>query len=115
MEKKNKYLGSLTKLNKIFNHEFNIISFFQNDSAKFKIFLEVMINYFEDKKISIEQIIERIPSGVASRAHKLNIITDATRRGYFMKITAPWDERKKIISPSDQLLKEFDNFLKKIT
>lgn len=115
MEKKNKYLGSLTKLNKIFNHEFNVISFFQSDLAKFKIFLEVMKNYSEDKKISIEQIIELIPSAIASRAHKLNIITDATRRGYFLKITAPWDERIKIISPSDLLIKEFDNFLKKIT
>lgn len=115
MEKKNKYLGSLTKLNKIFNHEFNIIKFFQSDLAKFQIFLEVMRNYSDDKKISIEQLIEQIPSAIASRAHKLNIITDATRRGYFLKITAPWDERIKIISPSDLLIKEFDNFLKKIS
>ena len=102
----------LNQLEKLFNHNLKIISYFQNDITKFKILLAVMKNYNEDKLQTIEELIDELPKPISSRAHKLNCITDATKKNYLIKETSKSDQRKKYLKPSQELLEEFNQFLK---
>ena len=99
-------------IEKLLNHKLKIITFFQNDLTKYKILLMVMRDHFKDQNITIEKIIEDLPSVISSRAHKLNCITDATNRGYLIKEVSKNDLRKKHLKPSKNLLEEFDDYLK---
>ena len=102
----------LNQLEKLFNHNLKIISYFQNDITKFKILLAVMKNYNEDKLQTIEELVDELPKSISSRAHKLNCITDATKKNYLLKETSKSDQRKKYLKPSQELLDEFNQFLK---
>jgi len=99
-------------IEKLYNHSFRQISYFQNDITKFKILLAVMKNYNEDKLQTIEELIDELPKPISSRAHKLNCITDATKKNYLVKETSKSDQRKKYLKPSQELLEEFNQFLK---
>ena len=102
----------IEQIEKIFNHNFKIISYFQSDITKFRVFLLVIKNYNEDKLQTIEELIDELPKSISSRAHKLNCITDATKKNYLIKETSKSDQRKKYLKPSQELLEEFDQFLK---
>ena len=102
---------AIEQIEKIFNHKFKIISYFQRDLTKFKILLIVMKNYNEDKLQTIESIIEEIPKSISSRAHKLNSITEATNLNYLIKETSNSDQRKKYLKPSQALKEEFAKYL----
>ena len=105
---------AIEKIEKIFNHKFKIISYFQRDLTKFKILLIVMKNYDEDKLQTIESIIEDIPKSISSRAHKLNSITEATNLNYLIKETSNSDQRKKYLKPSQLLIDEFKKYLDQV-
>tara|TARA_B100001063_G_scaffold237991_1_gene259637 strand:- start:212 stop:544 length:333 start_codon:yes stop_codon:yes gene_type:complete len=105
---------ALEQIEKIFNHKFKIISYFQRDITKFKILLIVMKNYNDDKLQTIESIIEEIPKSISSRAHKLNSITEATKLNYLIKETSKSDQRKRYLKPSQALKEEFINYLNTI-
>ena len=102
---------AIEQIEKIFNHKFKIISYFQRDLTKFKILLIVMKNYNDDKLQTIESIIEDIPKSISSRAHKLNSITEATNLNYLIKETSNSDQRKKYLKPSQALKEEFVKYL----
>ena len=102
---------AIEQIEKIFNHKFKIISYFQRDLTKFKILLIVMKNYNEDKLQTIESIIEEIPKSISSRAHKLNSITEATNLNYLIKEISNSDQRKKYLKPSLALREEFEKYL----
>ena len=99
-------------IEKLYDNSFEQISYFQNDITKFKILLAVMKNYNEDKLQTIEELVDELPKSISSRAHKLNCITDATKKNYFIKETSKSDQRKKYLKPSQELLEEFNQFLK---
>ena len=107
-----KVTSKLEIIEKLYNHSFRQISYFQNDITKFKILLAVVRNYNEDKLQTIEELIDELPRSISSRAHKLNCITDATRKNYLVKETSKSDQRKKYLKPSQELLDEFNQFLK---
>jgi hypothetical protein len=102
---------ALEQIEKIFNHKFKMISYFQRDLTKFKILLIVMKNYNDDKLQTIESIVEDIPKSISSRAHKLNSITEATNLNYLIKETSNSDQRKKYLKPSQALQEEFVKYL----
>ncbi len=102
---------AIEQIEKIFNHKFKIISYFQRDLTKFKILLIVMKNFNEDKLQTIESIIEEIPKSISSRAHKLNSITEATNLNYLIKEVSNSDQRKKYLKPSLALREEFEKYL----
>ena len=104
--------NKLKIIEKLYNHSFRQISYFQNDITKFKILLAVMKNYNEDKLQTIEELIDELPKSISSRAHKLNCITDATKKNYLIKETSKSDQRKKYLKPSQELLDELNQFLK---
>jgi len=107
-----KVTSKLEIIEKLYNHSFRQISYFQNDITKFKILLAVMKNYNEDKLQTIEELIDELPKPISSRAHKLNCITDATKKNYLVKETSKSDQRKKYLKPSQELLDELNEFLK---
>jgi len=104
--------SKLKIIEKLYNHSLNKVFYFQNDITKFKILLAVMKNYNEDKLQTIEELIDELPKPISSRAHKLNCITDATKKNYLVKETSKSDQRKKYLKPSQELLDEFNQFLK---
>lgn len=106
--------NKLKLINKLFNHNFKKISYFQSDITKFKIFLLVIKNYNDNKLQTIEDLIDEIPKSISSRAHKLNCITEATKNNYFIKEVSNSDQRKKYLKPSQDLIKEFEEYLKLI-
>ena len=99
-------------IEKLYNHSFKQISYFQNDITKFKIFLMVIKNYQENNNQTIEELIDELPKNIASRAHKLNCITEASKKNYLVKETSKSDQRKKYLKPSQELLDELNEFLK---
>ena len=99
-------------IEKLYNHSFKQISYFQNDITKFKIFLMVVKNYRENNNQTIEELIDELPKNIASRAHKLNCITEASKKNYLVKETSKSDQRKKYLKPSQELLDELNEFLK---
>ena len=107
-----KVTSKLEIIEKLYNHSFRQISYFQNDITKFKILLVVMKNYNKDKLQTIEELIDELPKSISSRAHKLNCITDATKKNYLVKEISRSDQRKKYLKPSQELLNEFEQFLK---
>ena len=104
--------SKLKIIEKLYNHSFNKVFYFQNDITKFKILLAVMKNYNQEKLQTIEELIDELPKPISSRAHKLNCITDATKKNYLVKETSKSDQRKKYLKPSQELLEEFNQFLK---
>jgi len=104
--------NKLKLINKLFNHNFKKISYFQSDITKFKIFLLVIKNYNDNKLQTIEELVDEIPKSISSRAHKLNCITEATKNNYFIKEVSNSDQRKKYLKPSQDLIKEFEEYLK---
>ena len=107
-----KFTSKLEIIEKLYNHSFKQISYFQNDITKFKIFLLVIKNNQLNINQTIEELIDELPKTISSRAHKLNCITDATKKNYLIKETSKSDQRKKYLKPSQELLEEFNQFLK---
>ena len=99
-------------IEKLYNHSFKQISYFQNDITKFKIFLLVIKSHQLNINQTIEELIDELPKTISSRAHKLNCITDATKKNYLVKETSKSDQRKKYLKPSQELLDELNEFLK---
>ena len=99
-------------IEKLYDNSFEQISYFQNDITKFKIFLLVIKNHQLNINQTIEELIEELPKTISSRAHKLNCITDATKKNYLIKETSQSDQRKKYLKPSQELLDELNEFLK---
>ena len=104
--------SKLEIIEKLYNHSYKQISYFQNDITKFKIFLLVIKNYQDNKNQTIEELIDELPKTISSRAHKLNCITEATKKNYLIKETSQSDQRKKYLKPSQELLDELNEFLK---
>ncbi len=102
-------------LKKLLIHDLKIINFFQSDLTKYKILLVVMISYYEEENQTIEKIIESLPKDISSRAHQLNCITDATAKGYLLKEVSKSDMRKKYLKPSENLIIEFEKYLKSLS
>tara|TARA_B100000780_G_scaffold269857_1_gene229071 strand:+ start:5628 stop:5963 length:336 start_codon:yes stop_codon:yes gene_type:complete len=107
-------LEKIYLLEKLSSHNLKIISYFQGDLTKYKLLLLVIKNYYEKKYPTLEEIIEILPKNISSRAHKINCISDAAAKTYLIKEALNSDQRKKILTPSDELIEEFSEFIKLI-
>ena len=99
-------------LESLLDNNLKIINFFQTDLTKYKILLITMRSYYQNENQTIEKIIDILPKDISSRAHQLNCITDATIKGYLIKEISKSDLRKKYLKPSDNLISEFEKYLK---
>ena len=109
---KKKSKKDIDLIKKLLNNNLKMISFFQADLTKYKILLMVMLSHYSGQQATIEKIIEDLPLIISSRAHKLNCISDATARGYLIKELSKSDLRKKNLIPSQDLINEFEEYLK---
>ncbi len=100
-------------LEKLLNNDLKLINFFQSDLTKYKILLIVMIYHYQDENCTIEEIVDSLSRDISSRAHQLNCITDATTKGYLLKIISNSDKRKKHLKPSEDLITQVELYLKK--
>lgn len=107
MEKKN-----FNILDELISHDLEIIKYFQSDITKYKLLILVFKNYYDQGFQTIEDIIEKLPRDISSRAHKLSCITDLTVKGYLIKEPLNSDLRKKCLKPSKNLIEEFDKYIK---
>ncbi len=98
-------------LEKLTSHNLNLIEYFQADVTKYRLLILIFKNYYEKDFKTIEEIIELIPNKISSRAHKLNCITDATKKNYFIKESLNSDLRKKYLKPSTKLIDEFEEYM----
>lgn len=109
------FYNKVELLKKLLTHDLKIINFFQSDLTKYKILLVVMISYYKQENQTIEKMIQSLPKDISSRAHQLNCITDATAKGYFLKEISKSDMRKKYLKPSENLVIEFEKYLKSLS
>jgi hypothetical protein len=100
-------------LERLFSQDLKLINFFQTDLTKYKILLVVMISYYQKENYTIEKIIDNLSKDISSRAHQLNCISDATAKGYLLKVISNSDKRKKYLKPSEDLILQFELYLKK--
>jgi hypothetical protein len=70
-----------------------------------------MMSYYQNENKTIEKIINDLPKDISSRAHQLNCVTDASIKGYLIKEISKSDMRKKYLKPSNDLVKEFEEYL----
>ena len=112
---KDKELKSLTHqiFRNLINHEFKMIRYFQNSLAKYLILLKICEHYFAKDLITQEQLILSIPNNISSRSNTLNILKNARERNYISKEKVKTDSRSIAIIPSDQLVKEFEQWIEK--
>ena len=109
------FYNKVELLKKLLTHDLKIINFFQSDLTKYKILLVVMISYYKQENQTIEKMIQSLPKDISSRAHQLSCITDATAKGYFLKEISKSDMRKKYLKPSENLVIEFEKYLKSLS
>tara|TARA_B100000787_G_C16193249_1_gene298906 strand:+ start:1774 stop:2124 length:351 start_codon:yes stop_codon:yes gene_type:complete len=100
-------------LERLFSQDLKLINFFQTDLTKYRILLIVMISYYQDENYTIEKIIDNLSRDISSRAHQLNCISDAAAKGYLLKVISNSDKRKKYLKPSEELIVQFELYLKK--
>ena len=71
--------------------------------------LLVMSAYKHKKKISVEELKTKLFK--TSRPKSALIINEACEKGFFFFEKTSLDQRKKNINPTEQYVKEFDNYL----
>lgn len=113
---KNKDLKNKIKIiEKLLDNKSKLLNYFFSDLTKYKILLTVIKNYYQNINQTIEEVIESLPIGISSRAHKFNCINDATNNGYLIKENCKSDLRKKFLIPSEELVNEYEDYLKIFT
>lgn len=98
-------------LEKLITHDLKLIEYFQADVTKYKLLIIIFQSYYQNDFKTIEEILELIPNKISSRAHKLNCITDATKKNYLLKESLNSDMRKKYLKPSTKLIAEFEEYM----
>jgi len=66
-----------------------------------------MVEYFDGDEISQEYAISLVPQKYASRIKRLQVLKQAVELGYIIEKSSTVDKRRRIYSPSTQLVAEF--------
>jgi len=87
-------------------------SYFQKCTAGRLLMFKIMHSYFLNENVHVEELIRQIPISIASRLSLFKLIDDAVKKGIINKETSNGlDKRKKIITPSETLVKEYKDWL----
>ena len=109
------YLKLLYSLKKdvIANPKFETIQYFRKDFISVWVWIYVLENHFNNKKIiNIQNIIHEIPAEFASRPTVYKVIDIAVAKKFFIKIIDEKDKRKYNLFPSKQVVDEFKEWAK---
>ena len=83
--------------------------FFRKSPSHYHMMLLVMSAYKHDQNISVEELKTKLFK--TSRPKSALIINEACEKGFFLLERTSRDQRKKNIKPTDQYVKEFNDYL----
>ena len=83
--------------------------FFRKSPSHYHMMLLVMSAHKTDKKISVEELKTQLFK--TSRPKSALIINEACEKGFFFLEKTSTDQRKKNIKPSENFVKEFNNYI----
>ena len=83
--------------------------FFRKSPSHYHMMLLVMSAYKHKQNISVEELKTKLFK--TSRPKSALIINEACEKGFFLLEKTSLDQRKKNIKPTEQYVKEFDNYL----
>ena len=94
-------------------NKFETVKFFRKDIVSFWIWFSVLETHFDNNNNNnIESIIQNIPGELGSRPTLFKVIDAAVARKYFIKELNKEDKRKFNLIPSEQTIKEFEEWSK---
>lgn len=89
------------------------IKFFRSNGAYgYMIWLTLISNHYEKKKISIEELVTCV-AVYASRRTVIDFIAKGVQAKFIKKINSDEDKRKNLIEPTDITIKEYSNWSEK--
>ena len=83
--------------------------FFRKSPSHYHMMLLVMSAYKHNHNISVEELKTKLFK--TSRPKSALIINEACEKGFFLLERTSRDQRKKNIKPTDQYVKEFNDYL----
>jgi len=83
--------------------------FFRKSPSHYHMMLLVMSAYKHNQNISVEELKTKLFK--TSRPKSALIINEACEKGFFLLERTSRDQRKKNIKPTDQYVKEFNDYL----
>ena len=83
--------------------------FFRKSPSHYHMMLLVMSAYKHNQNISVEELKTKLFK--TSRPKSALIINEACQKGFFHLERTSRDQRKKNIKPTDQYIKEFNDYL----
>jgi len=86
--------------------------FFRKSPSHYHMMLLIMAYYKQNKNITVEELKTRLFK--TSRPKSALIINEACEKGFFFLEKTQVDQRKKNIKPTENFIKEFEDYLKKL-
>ena len=94
-------------------NDFETVKFFRKDLVSSWIWILVLNKYYNNNyNNNVESIIQNIPDHLGSRPKLLKVVNTAVAKKYFIKELNKEDKRKFNIIPSQQTIKEFEEWSK---
>ena len=93
-------------------NKYQTVKFFRKDIVSYWIWFEVLEQYYNNNNNNIESIIQNLPSELGSRPTLFKVINTAVAKKYFIKELDKKDKRKFNLAPSQQTIKEFEEWAK---
>jgi len=97
-------------------NDFETVKFFRKDIVSYWIWFSVLEKYYNNNNNNnnnnIESIIQNIPGELGSRPTLFKVIDTAVAKKYFIKELDKEDKRKFNLIPSEQTIKEFEEWAK---
>ena len=107
-----KLIQNLKKDLRLNLNKYQSVKFFRKDIVSYWIWVEVLEQYYNNNNNNIESIIQNIPNELGSRPTLFKVIDTAVAKKYFIKELDKEDKRKFNLIPSQQTIKEFEEWAK---
>jgi len=108
-----KLIQNLKKDLRLNLNKYQTVKFFRKDIVSYWIWFEVLEQYYNNNNNNnIESIIQNIPNELGSRPTLFKVIDTAVHKKYFIKELDKKDKRKFNLIPSQQTIKEFEEWAK---
>ena len=93
-------------------NKYQTVKFFRKDIVSYWIWFSVLEQYYNNNNNNnnIESIIQNIPNELGSRPTLFKVIDTAVAKKYFIKELDKKDKRKFNLIPSQQTIKEFEEW-----
>jgi hypothetical protein len=95
------------------NKNFTTIKFFRSEIVLILIWYWILEKYYKNEICISETIIQEIPREYASRPTIFKFLDVAISKGYIIKDINSDDKRKLSLTPSSQVIDEFENWANK--